>query len=326
MARLVPPFFRRRRRLVTRDARADVVRIGDPGSIRGDVYHWLLTTTPRKFFLALVAAYLGLNAFFALLYLACGEGAIVNARPGEFQDAFFFSVQTMATIGYGTMGPSGFAANALVTIEAGIGLFGVAFAAGVLFARFTRPTAGVRFSEKLVIAEFDGRPTLMLRLGNKRNDRIHEARVHLTLLRDEVTREGVEIRRMHDLTLERASTPMFTLTWTVMHAITPSSPLYGRTKEELEASDAQIIVVFAGHHSGFLQEVHARAAYETSAIAWNARFADLFREMPDGQWALDFTRFDDVIEHAPDEVKSAGTAGEKPADATPAATVISPSK
>ena len=318
MSRLLPPLLRHRRRLVTRDARADIKRIGEGARIKGDVYHWLLTTSATNFGLALVGAYLGLNAVFAVAYLLCGPGAIVNARPASFEDAFFFSVQTMATIGYGTMGPSGFAANALVTIEAGIGLFGVAFAAGLLFARFTRPTAGVRFSDKVVIADFDGSPTLMLRLANKRSDSIHEARVHLTLLRDEVTREGVEIRRMHDLPLIRGTTPMFGLTWTVMHAITPASPLFGQTIEDLVAGDCQIVVVFAGHHSGFYQEVHDRAAYQAADVVWNARFADLFHALPNGQWALDFSRFDELIPFA--------IGGEKSADAAPQPNVISPSK
>lgn len=289
--------FKRRRRLVTADARADIVTIGQ-GRVRGDIYHWMLTSRPRHFALALIGAYFGVNVLFALAYLACGDG-IANARPGSFTDAFFFSVQTMATIGYGRMEPIGIAANLLVTVEAGLGLFGIAVASGLMFARFTRPTAGVRFSRKAVVTNFDGRPTLMLRIANRRSDRIHEARVHLTLLRDEKTSEGIEIRRLIDLPLERASTPIFTLTWTVMHTITPASPLYGKTPEQLAASDAMLLVVFAGHHSGFYQEVHDRAAYETSDIIWGARFADLFHELPDGRYALDFSRFDDVIETAP---------------------------
>jgi inward rectifier potassium channel len=283
----------KRRRLVTRDARADIVTIGQD-HVRGDAYHWLLTTRPRNFALALIAAYLGLNVVFALAYLACDDG-IANARPGSFADAFFFSVQTMATIGYGRMEPVGIAANLLVTFEAGIGLFGIAVASGLMFARFTRPTAGVRFSQKAVVTNFDGRPTLMLRIANQRSDRIHEARVHLTLIRDETTAEGVRIRRLHDLPLERASTPIFTLTWTVMHTIAPTSPLYGKTAEDLTASDALLLVVFAGHHSGFYQEVHDRAAYETSDIVWGARFADLFSELPDGRTAIDFSRFDELL-------------------------------
>lgn len=289
--------FHRRRKIVTADATADIVRLGD-GPIRGDLYHWLITTTPLRFAIGIVCTYLGLNALFALAYLACGN-AIANAQPGSFVDAFFFSVQTMATIGYGQMAPLGIAANLLVTFEAGIGLFGIAVASGLMFARFTRPSAGVRFSAKLVVTSFEGKPTLMLRLANQRSDRIHEARIHVTLLRDEVTSEGHQLRRLHDLHLDRASTPMFALSWTVRHTIGPNSPLHGKTPEELAASDTQLLVVFAGHHSGFYQEVHARTAYNSSAIMWNARFADIFIDLPDGRTAMDFSRFDEVVEPTP---------------------------
>ncbi|HEY1723696.1 MAG TPA: ion channel [Magnetospirillaceae bacterium] len=293
MSHVLKKISRRSIRLFDQGGWTTVRRIGD-GPIRRDVYHWLLNTPIYNFIVALIGGYLGLNVIFALGYLACGD-AIANARPGSFEDAFFFSVQTMATIGYGRMEPIGLAANLLVTFEAGIGLFGVAVASGLMFARFTRPNAGVRFSAKITVSEFDGRPMLMLRLANRRDDGIHEARVHLTLLRDEVTREGIEIRRLHDLHLERSNSPTFALSWTVMHEIGPKSPLYGKTHDDLVAEDALIVVVFAGHHSGFSQEVHARAAFGPDAIAWNARYVDVFVEQPDGRWALDFSRFDDVV-------------------------------
>lgn len=285
------------------DGAADLVRLGEEPNY-GDLYHWLLTTSASRFTAALLGAYLGLNVLFALAYLACDD-AILNARRGSFADAFFFSVQTMATIGYGLMSPKGIAANLLVTFEAGIGLFGVAVAAGLLFARFTRPTAGVRFSTRMVVTRFDGKPMLMFRLANQRVDRITEARVRVSLLRDETTIEGYEIRRLHDLVLLRPSTPVFALTWTVMHAIDESSPLFGMSAADLETTDAQFVVLFSGHHTGFYQEVQARNAYRHSEIAWQAHFADVFRELPDGRWAIDFARFDDIA----DDGSDAGAAG-----------------
>jgi len=283
-----------RRRAVTVDGGTQLVRLGD-SRIHGDLYHWLLTTSAISFGFTLLFTYLGVNVLFALAYLACGD-AIVNARHGAFEDAFFFSVQTMATIGYGTMSPTGIAANLLVTLEAGIGLFGVAVAAGLMFARFTRPTAGVRFSTRMVVTSFDGQPMLMFRIANRRSDRIHEARVHISLLRDDRTVEGYELRRLYDLALVRSSTPVFAMTWTVMHPIDPSSPLFGKSPEELATADAQFVVLFSGHHTGFYQEVQARTVYDDADIAWNARFADVFRELPDGRWAIDFELFDEVVE------------------------------
>ena len=286
-----------RPRIIMADGRVQVVRLGEV-RVPGDLYHWLITTKGWSFGLALIGTYLGLNVCFALAYLACGN-AILHAQPGSFLDAFFFSVQTMATIGYGLMAPLGIAANVLVTLEAFLGLFGIAVASGLMFARFTRPTAGVRFSSKLVVTQFEGKPTLMLRLANQRADRIHEARIHVTMLRDEVTLEGHELRRLYELELERSSTPMFALSWTVRHTIGPSSPLYGKTPADLLAEGCQFIVVFAGHHSGFYQDVHARTAYDSTDIVWNARFADLFRDLPDGRTAMDFARFDEIVEPTP---------------------------
>jgi inward rectifier potassium channel len=255
---------------------------------------------PLGGFAALLAgAFLAVNALFALTYLACGNG-IDNARPGSFTDAFFFSVQTMATIGYGKLVPHGLAANSLVALEAALGLFGVALAAALLFARLTRPTAGVMFSRNMVVSRFEGRPTLMFRLANERNDQIDEARIHVVLLRDETTGEGHRYRRLRDLPLARSFTPVFGLSWTVMHVIDETSPLFGCPASELTADRAQIMVLFAGHHDAFQREVHARHAYGAGDIVWNARFADLFHSLPGGRLVLDQSRFNEVIPESED--------------------------
>jgi inward rectifier potassium channel len=259
-----------------------------------DLYHWLLTTRLGVFAAAILGGYLGTNGLFAIGYLYCG--GIDNMRPGSFADAFFFSVQTMATIGYGRMVPVGFAANALVTAEAGVGLFGIALAASLMFARFTRPTAGVRFSRNAVVNLFDRKPTLMFRMANQRRTRIHEAQVYVVLVRDQFTAEGQRYRRLLDLTLVRSFTPVFELSWTVMHVIDESSPLHGCSKDVLADSQTAFTVVFSGHQEGFGQAVHARHTYEHGQIAWNHRFADLFRQGPDGRRIIDHTRFDDLVE------------------------------
>jgi inward rectifier potassium channel len=269
----------------------------------GDLYHGLLTASRTTFALVLMGGYFGLNIVFALAYMACG--GIENARPGAFEDAFFFSVQTMATIGYGKMVPISTLANLLVTIEAGVGLFGVAVSAALMFSRFTRATAGVVFSKKAVVSRLDGLPTLMFRLANERSDLIHEARVHVVLVRKERSVEGHEFRRLRDLTLERAFTPVFGLSWTVMHKIDKDSPFWGwdGTETDADADDLQIIVHLAGHHEGFQQEVHARWAYSAQDIAWGMQFADLFCDLPGGRRAVDYARFD-IIEADPAMVSS----------------------
>lgn len=272
----------------------EVVRLSVERFPLHDLYHWLLTTSRLYFGIWLAGIYLGLNLVFALAYLAVGDG-IENARPGSFIDAFFFSVQTMATIGYGKLVPTGVAANLLVTVEAAVGLFGIAVAAGLVFARFTRPTAGVVFSRNMVVSTLDGKLTLMFRLANARDDQIHEARVHVVLVRQERSVEGLEYRRLRDLSLERGLTPVFGLSWTVMHVIDEASPLFGCTTADMAASNAAFTVLFSGHHEAFQQQVHARHAYQAADVAWNCRFADIFRTLPDGRQAIDFSCFDELV-------------------------------
>ncbi|PKU23393.1 ATP-sensitive inward rectifier potassium channel 10 [Telmatospirillum siberiense] len=253
----------------------------------------MLTTSRGKFAAVLVVGYFVLNTFFALAYVA--GGGIENARPGAFEDAFFFSVQTMATIGYGKMVPTSTLANVLVTIEAGVGLFGIAVSAALMFSRFTRATAGILFSRQAVVTRLNGVPTLMFRLANERNDLIHEARIHVVLVRTERSPEGHEFRRLRDLALERSFTPILGLSWTIMHKLDKDSPLYGCTADAARDEELQFIVHLAGHHEGFQQEVHSRWAYSAKDIAWGARFADLFRLLPDGGRALDYACFNQIV-------------------------------
>jgi inward rectifier potassium channel len=259
-----------------------------------DLYYRLLTVPLTGLVALLVAVFLLLNVLFAFAYLACGE-SIEHARPGSFADAFFFSVQTMATIGYGQMSPVGIVANLLVTAEAALGLFGVGMAAALMFARFTRPTAGIMFSRNMVVTRFDGQPTLMFRLANERSEQINEARVHVVLLRDETTEEGLHFRRLLDLDLRRSFTPVFGLSWSVMHVIDETSPLFGYSARDLIENGAHIMVLFSGHHDAFQQEVHARHAYHATDIVWNSHFADLFCRLPDGSEVLDPSHFNELV-------------------------------
>ena len=278
---------------IVSNRRFDVKRIGVSHSHWHDPYHLLLTLDWPQFFLLTAICYIVTNALFALLYLAGGD-CIKNARPGSFLDAFFFSVQTMATIGYGAMYPSTDYANLLVTLEALIGLLGVAMATGLMFARFSRPTARVLFSRVAVITPHNGLPTLMLRVANERRNQILEAQIGLSLLRDEVTTEGLFIRRFYDLKLLRSQTRTFALSWVVMHVIDENSPLYGATPESLEEVQTDIVVTLTGIDETVSQTVHARHYYITDEILWNMRFVDIFSKKPDGRRVLDFNRFHDV--------------------------------
>jgi inward rectifier potassium channel len=259
-----------------------------------DLYHGLLTAGWLSFFAALALFYVAFNLVFGALYL--WTGGIANARPGSFTDAFFFSVQTMATIGYGQLYPQSLGANLLVAVEVLLGMSALALATGVIFARFSRPTARVLFSRVAVVAPYEGVPTLMFRAANQRRNQILEAQVSVSLLRDERTREGTTWRRFQDLTPVRARTPMFALTWTVLHRIDEMSPLYRATPESLAAEGAEIVITVIGLDATSSQTVHARHSYRADEIVWNRRFADIVSFDANGVRTVDYRFFHELAE------------------------------
>lgn len=281
-------------RLVSRVGLLNIVRKGTSYSYWRDPYH-LLLTIPWPGFLGLFAGlYLAVNTVFALFYLA-GGNCIENAQPGSFWDAFFFSVQTMASIGYGAMYPRTFYANSMVTIEALTGLLGVAIVTGLGFSRFSLPTAKVLFSRVAVVAPFDGVPTLMFRTANQRHNLIVEAQIQVSLVRNEVNLEGKFMRREYDLKLVRNQTAIFALTWMVMHQIDEHSQLYGATAETLADAEAEIVVTLTGLDETVSQTIHARHSFVAREILWNMWFVDTLSTTPDGKRAIDYTHFHEVI-------------------------------
>ncbi|MDJ0712852.1 MAG: ion channel [Prochloraceae cyanobacterium] len=260
-----------------------------------DLYHWLLVISWWNFLIAITLFYLITNILFAFAYLIAGDG-IANAKPGSFSDAFFFSVQTMSTIGYGSMYPTTFYTQVLMTIEVLGGTLLVAILTGLIFARFSRPTARLIFSRVCVICPFNEVPTLMFRVANQRHNRILEAQIRVTLLRNEVSLEGHNLRRLYDLPLLRSETPSFHLSWSVMHPIDPRSPLYQATPNSLSKHDTQIIVTLTGLDETFSQTIHSRYSYTVSEILWNMRFVDIFSKRPNTkQYKVDYDRFHNVV-------------------------------
>ncbi len=282
-------------RLVSRKGQftLNVVRLGLPRLHFADLYHWLLTLSWPGFFTLISLLYVLTNSLFALAYLAGGD-CIANARPGSFQDAFYFSVQTMATIGYGAMYPRTDYANIIVSIQALFGLWGVAMITGLAFARFSRPTARVIFSRVAVVTRFNGVPTLMYRTANQRFNQILEAQQRATLIRDEVTSDGEYMRRFYDLQLVRSQSPIFALTWTVMHVIDDSSPLYKLTTKELVEKQAEIVITLTGIDETVSQTIHARHSFVASEILWDMRFVDIISRTPQGKRVVDYTCFHEV--------------------------------
>ncbi len=280
-------------RMLDEKGHTNVVRLGIKRSPWDDLYYLLLTLSWSWFFALTLVLYGVTNTVFACLYLIGGDN-LANAQPGSFWDAFFFSVQTMGTIGYGAISPKSFYGNVIVSIEAMLGLLGVAVITGLAFARLARPTARILFSRVAIISPHNGVPTLMFRTANERGNQILEARLWVFVVRDEVTQEGQTMRRFYDLPLSRHQSPVFNLTWTAMHPIDENSPLYGETPESLREQATEIVVSLTGVDETVAQTVHARYSYMTQEILWDMQFAEMLTYSSDGRRAIDFSRFHDV--------------------------------
>ncbi len=279
-----------RPRFLDARGRSSLVRTGLRRAPLQDLYHqWLTAPWPKVLALVLVL-YLGVNVFFACLYLLVGDG-IENARSHSFVDAFFFSVQTLATIGYGKLVPVSLAANLVVTIEALCGLLGVAMITGLMFAKFSRPTARVLWSQVMTVAPHDGVPALMFRLANERQNQIVEASVRLLMLRPEVTQEGMWVRRVYDLPLQRSQSGVFALSWLAIHRINEQSPLRGQSLAKLAAAGVQFVAQMSGIDDTFAQAVNARAAWGIDDVRFGEQFEDILRTGEDGVWRMEYGQF-----------------------------------
>jgi inward rectifier potassium channel len=257
-----------------------------------DLYHRLLTLSWGGFLMVWIVVYLSANLFFATLFWL-DRGGLSGARPGSFEDAFFFSVQTLGTIGYGVIAPKSHFANALVAVESFFS-FGVsALSTGLIFARVSRPTARVIFSRHAVVTPVNGVPTLMFRAANERMNQVLEAEVTVTLARSLTTLEGVTYRAFQTLALKRSRSPFFALSWSVMHPVDETSPLFGQTLESLIAAKAEVVVVLAGVDETLAQRIYARHSYLPHDIVWERRFADILQVEDDGRAVVDFGLFHD---------------------------------
>jgi inward rectifier potassium channel len=259
-----------------------------------DFYHWLLVISWTKFLLLISSLFLFVNVIFGFAYLTTGNG-IANAKPGSFSDVFFFSVQTISTIGYGAMYPQTIYAQIIVTAEVLVGLLSLTTATGLVFARFAKPKARVLFSKVAVICPFNGVPTFMFRVANQRDNRIIEAHLEISILKNEISPEGHSLRRLYDLQLLRSQSPSFQLTWLVMHPIDEASPFYGETAESLAESDTQLLIILTGIDETFSQTIHARYTYFTQDILWSRRFVDILHKTTNGRYVIDYGSFHDVI-------------------------------
>ena len=266
-----------------------VEAVGRDASPLQDLYFELLTRPWWQFFGLVTLIFLAANTLFACAYML-QPGAVLNARH-ELSDLFFFSIQTMATIGYGNMSPATTYAHVLVTMEALVGVIGIALITGITFAKFARPRARVLFSDKACIAPRDGVPHLVFRLANWRHNQILEAQLRVLLIVDENTREGETLRRPMELALVRDRTALFFLTWTPMHRIDETSPFFGEgAMERLRAQKSQLILSLSGMDETLAQTIHARHLYELDDLV-PGRFVDVLDTKPDGTRVIDYAKF-----------------------------------
>jgi inward rectifier potassium channel len=271
----------------------EAIRKGTPSELRRDLYFYFMEGSWKRYFVVLAFLYVMVNVFFAALF-ALQPGCIDGANPESFADAFFFSIQTFSTIGFGALSPATEYADIIVTAEAGVGMLFVALATGLTFAKASRPRASALFSKVMVITKRHGVPTLVFRVGNARGNDVVDATITVTVLADEITPEGEHMRRLSELKLVRDRTPLFALSWTVMHVIDEDSPLYGIDWDRPDETLIAFIATLIGHDGTYGQTVYARHNYDCDDLRYGQRFVDVISQLPDGRLMIDYDKFHDT--------------------------------
>jgi inward rectifier potassium channel len=286
-------------RLLNRDGSFNVQRRGR-GLNAFLAYSNLVSTSWYRFFVFVAAVYLTLNGCFAVFYVACGDAGLVSTIDtglhSFFLKAFFFSIHTSATIGYGSVVPVGLATNVLVALESVVSLLGLAVVTGLVFARFSRPVADILFSKSAVMSWIGNLRSFQFRIINTRNNQIIDLHVRLLVSRFENNASGIAVRRYYPLKLEREGVVFFPLSWTIVHNIEKDSPLFGVTQDDLCASGAEFLILLTGMDETFSQVVNARSSYRADEVVWDAKFSDIFVYDPEGRMAgIDMKRFHDTV-------------------------------
>ncbi len=276
---------------VARPNLSNTVRKGAPSHLRRDMYFFFIEGSWTRLMASFAFAFVFLNVFFAAIF-QLAPGAIGGDTDQSFADAFFFSVQTLSSLGYGAMSPATPWGDLVVTLEAAVGMLFVALATGLIFAKASRPQASVLFSESMVLTVRHGVPTLMLRAANARGNEVVDATMTVSALMEEVSPEGHHMRRLHDLALVRATSPVFAMTWLAMHEVDENSPLQDANLDDLMV----IIVTMVGHDGTYGQTTYARHMYGHDDIRRGHRFVDVISQLPDGRSMIDLSRFHDTDE------------------------------
>src|ERR1700730_1590576 len=302
---------RRPRNIRVRSGQIELVKLNAKEFDWRDTYHLILTLSWPGFAAFVFGIYLLINLGFATLYILDPHSV---AEMSSFFDAFFFSVETLATVGYGHMYPDSLYGHLVTILEIMVGLFGLAVITGLIFVRFSRPTARMHFSKVAVITPFDGVRTLMIRLANLRHQAMVEPEFRMILMRDVVTAEGEEVRRFRSLKLEFDHLIAFPAVLTVRHRIDEQSPLFELTPADFQQQDVRILASIVGVDTVIVAPVQSLRDYNYDQFEWNRRFVEIYSENEEGDWTVDYGRIDETEDCAPIQspAKNQEEEGDKP--------------
>lgn len=296
-------------RQMNKDGSSNIERQGVRPFNPINIYHSLITIPWWKFSLLVLLAYLIVNIIFACIYyFIVGVDQLGGMRTeSEFQkflEAFFFSAQTITTVGYGRISPSGMTASAVAALESLFGLLAFAIATGLLYGRFSRPTAKILFSRNALIAPFRQGKAFMFKVANARTNALIEAEVTMFVAYNETVNE-ITVRRFQSMKIDIAKISFLALSWTIVHPIDEESPLNGITEEDLNAMHAEFFILLKAVDDTYAQQVHARSSYRSEDIVWNAKFRNIIEQTPEGKMAIDINRIHEYefLQDKSDKVK-----------------------
>jgi inward rectifier potassium channel len=288
--------------LIKKDGTPNVKRAGLSRFNTADNYHKLITMSWTRFWLLVTGVYIAANTFFAIIYMLIGSDSLFGTNDdlnlNRFSQAFFFSAQTITTVGYGHISPRGIAANSVAAFESMIGLLTFALATGLLYGRFSRPSAKIVYSKHILMAPYQENGVgLMFRLANMRRNVLIDLNLEMIFSYNENV-DGKDVRRFFPLELERKFVSILTLNWTVVHPITDQSPLYGMTSDDLKRTEAGFAILLKTFDDAFSQTVHSRTAYQADEVVWGGKFRPAFDRADDGRIVLDLSKIDsyDLVE------------------------------
>lgn len=284
-------------RLVNRDGTFNVHRLGERRSIFSDVFHSMIMMGWGKFFAILFLTFFVANIFFATIYMFCGvehmQGMIEHSFLDEISESFFFSTQTLTTLGYGRISPVGFWTSLFAAMESMLGLLLFAMATGILYGRFSHPEAKIIYSKNAVIAPFKGGRAFMMRLANARRNSLIEIEAMAILSRNELVEGGTMTRKFYTLPLQISKVTALVSSWTIVHQIDDRSPLFGSSAMELAATETEVMLQIKAYDETYSQTVYSRSSWTDDEMLFGAKFISAISTDEDGASILDLGKMDE---------------------------------